>query len=513
MKRTNKLVLLAMALGILMASLDNTITSAAINAVIEDIGGFDRVSWVFTAYVLASTSTMLVFGKMSDIFGRKLLYLIGIGLFLTGSILCGFSQNIDQLIWSRVLQGIGAGSLMPISFTIIFSLFSDPKEASKLTGVFAGIFGLSSVAGPQLGTWISSSLDWRWCFFVNVPVGILAFVILLFALQESRSQVRPKIDYFGTVFIIITTVSFMLGVEWGGKEYAWGSWQIIGLFALSVIFGIAFIMTEKRASEPILPLHLFKNKVVRGTSLMCLCQGAILFAAITYLPIFAVAVLGKTNSNSLLTPMMFSLMVGASVAGILQSKVSFRTLSTISMVSAIGISIALTMLSHTASWTTVTILMIILGAFALGPLMSTAQNAIAANVEPRYLGITSSIIGFWRNIGGVLGASIMATIVNNQLQHKIQDGATKLGIPADKVDQLANPEILMHSGGQVPPQIQQFLRDALELAINNGFYLAVIFSIVGLVAAISVGKGNFVEARFKKQNEAVMATATTNKDE
>lgn len=501
MKGKNGFILLAMALGILMASLDNTITSAAINAVIKDIGGFDKVSWVFTAYVLASTSTMLIFGKMSDIFGRKLLYLIGIGLFLTGSVLCGFAQNIDQLIWARVLQGVGAGSLMPISFTIIFSLFTDPKEAAKLTGVFAGIFGLSSVAGPQLGTWISSTLDWRWCFFVNIPVGILSFIILLFALKESRSHVRPKIDYLGTIFIIVTTVSFMLGIEWGGKEYPWGSWQIIGLFVLSVVFGISFIVTEMKVAEPILPLNLFKNKVVLGTSLMCLCQGAIMFSAITYLPIFAVTVLGKANSNSLLTPMMFSLMIGASIAGILQSKFSFRTLAVFSMLSAIGVSLALTMFSHTASWTEVTILMIVLGAFALGPLMSTAQNAIAANVEPRYLGITSSIIGFWRNIGGVFGASVMATIVNNQLQHKITDGASKLGIPTDKVDQLANPEILMRAGEQIPPQIKLFLRDALEVSINNGFYLAVAFSILGLFAAISVGNGNFLAARFEKQKQ------------
>lgn len=491
MNNKTGLIVLAMALGLLMASLDNTITSAAISRIIEDIGGFDRMSWVFTAYMLASTSTMLVFGKMSDLFGRKRFYLIGIAIFLVGSALCGVAQNIEQLIAFRALQGIGSGALFPISFTILFTIFSDPKQAAKLSGVFAGIFGISSVAGPQIGTLISEHWGWQWCFYVNVPIGVLSFLTLLVALRESRAERKPRIDYLGTLFLVISTVSLMLALEWGGKTYAWGSWQIIGLFAVFAVVGALFVWIERRAEEPILPLGLFRNRMVIGTSIACLCQGAVMFSAITYLPIFSVAVLGRANSNGLLTPMMFSLMVGAITFGMLQARFAFRTLMTFSMAAAVVVAYLLTIVSHDASPTYMFVLMAALGFAAIGPLMSVAQNALAVSVDKRYIGITSSVVGFWRNIGGVLGASIMATIVNNGLKHSIADGVASQTIPADRVDSFADPELLMRAGSQIPAAIREFLRDALGTAINHGFVLAVVFAAVGLLAALSVGPGRY----------------------
>jgi len=186
--RKNALIILAMALGMLMASLDNTIVSACIDKVIQDIHGFGKMTWVFTAYMLASTSTMLIFGKLSDLFGRKKFFLIGIGLFMVGSALCGTAASIEQLIAFRVVQGIGSGSIMPIAFSIIFTLFADPKHAAKLSGVMGAVFGLSSVAGPQIGTLIADHLSWRWCFYVNLPIGIASFLVLLFALSELTAR-------------------------------------------------------------------------------------------------------------------------------------------------------------------------------------------------------------------------------------------------------------------------------------------------------------------------------------
>jgi EmrB/QacA subfamily drug resistance transporter len=490
-KRQNGFILLAMALGLLMASLDNTITSAAVSHIIKDIGGFDKMSWVFTAYMLAATSTMLVFGKMSDLFGRKLFYLIGISIFLLGSALCGIAQNIDQLIWFRALQGIGSGALFPISFTIIFTMFSDPKQAAKLSGVFAGIFGISSVAGPQIGTLLSDYWGWRWCFYVNVPLGALSFLVLLFALKESRADRRPKIDYLGTVLLIVSTVSLMLALEWGGKSYAWDSWQIVSLYVTAAIGTALFVLTELKADEPILPLQLFRNRMIVGTSIACLCQGAIMFSAITYLPMFSVAVLGNANSNSLLTPMMFSLMMGAIAFGSLQARFSFRALIVFSMLVGIAASYLLSTVPHDASTGYMVMLMIMLGFGAIGPLMSVAQNAVAFSVDARYIGISSSIVGFWRNIGGVLGASLMATIVNNNLSQLIHNGAEAHQIPADKIDTLANPELLVRAGNGVPQGIHDFLRDSLGTAINNGFVIAICFAVVGVVAGLLSGPGRF----------------------
>ncbi|ANY69055.1 multidrug transporter [Paenibacillus sp. BIHB 4019] len=488
-KEKTGLIVLAMALGLLMSSLDNTITSAALSHIIKDIGGFEQVSWVFTAYMLASTSMMLVFGKMSDLFGRKLFYLIGISIFLLGSALCGMAQDITQLIVFRAIQGIGAGALLPISFTIIYTVFADPKQASKMAGVFAGIFGLSSVAGPQIGTLLSEAWGWRWCFYVNVPIGIVSFLVLLFALKESRSERKPKIDYLGTAFLIICTISLMLALEWGGKDYAWTSWQILSLFAVSVIVGLLFISVELRAEEPILPLVLFKNRMVVGLCLACLCQGAIMFSAIAYLPIFSTAVLGQENSNALLTPMMVSLISGAVLFGFLQSKFAYRTLIAFTMAAGVVVSYLLSTVSHDASKWYMIGLMILLGLGAIGPLMSMSQTAMAASVERKYIGISSSIVGFWRSIGGVLGASIMATIVNNNLKTLLSDGAAEHHIPQDQIATLANPEQLVRGAGNVPQDIVAFVRDSLGTAINHGFILSIVFALLGIVAAFVAGPG------------------------
>ncbi|WP_374722583.1 MFS transporter [Peribacillus tepidiphilus] len=497
------LVILAMALGLFMASLDNTIVSASISEVIKDIEGFDKMSWIFTAYMLASTSTMLVFGKMSDLFGRKLFYLIGISLFLIGSALCGTAQNIDQLIAYRVIQGIGSGAIFPISFTIIYSISTDPKQAAKMSGVFAGIFGISSVLGPQIGTWISEAswLGWRWCFYVNVPFGILSIITLLFALKESKSNQKPKVDYLGTILLVSSTVLLLLALEWGGKDYAWDSVQIIGMFSGAAFSIVLFLLVERKAKEPILPLSIFKNKMVLGTSIVVFCQGAIMFSAITYLPILSVAVIGNENSNSVLTPMMFPIMIGAILGGFLCTKVPFRTIMAFSMAVGIFEAYLLGSITHdTAKWT-VTLVMITMGLIVLGPLMSVSQNAVAQSVEMKYIGIASSVVGFWRSIGGVIGAAITATIVNNDLKEKMTEFASASKMPVDKIEQLAKPEILMQENVQLPPQVIEFMRDAVETALHHGFILALIAGIIGFLVSLFVGRDRY-QMRKSGVNEA-----------
>ncbi|MEV5029967.1 DHA2 family efflux MFS transporter permease subunit [Paenibacillus sp. LPE1-1-1.1] len=498
----NKLIILAMALGLLMSSLDNTIVASCLNKISEDFNVFDKVSWIFTAYMLAATSTMLVFGKMSDLFGRKLFYMIGIGLFLVGSALCGVAQNADQLILYRIIQGIGSGALMPISFTIIYTIFKDPKDAAKMSGVFGAIFGLSSVAGPQLGSFIAEHMGWRWNFYINIPIGLASMVVLMIALKETRSERKPKIDYLGTLFLIITTVSLMLALEWGGKTYAWSSWQVIGLFVISAVIGALFILVELRAQEPVLPLRIFKNKMVLGTSILCFCQGVLMFSAITYLPSFTIGVLGHSNSNGVLTPMMASLIAGAMLFGFLQSRFAFRTLMVFTMLMTIIVASLLANVSPDASSGYMIALMVLLGLGAVGPLMSVAQSSVAANVDPKYMGVSSSIVGFWRNIGGILGASIMATIVNNDLNRLITEGAGKVGIPADKISTLANPELLMHAGGDLSPQIREFLQEALGTAINHGFILSVCIGGIGLVTAMFVGSSRLAAVRKQQPSSA-----------
>lgn len=498
------LIILAMALGLLMASLDNTIVSACINKVIQDIGGFENFNWVFTAYMLAATSTMLIFGKLSDLFGRKRFYLIGIGLFLVGSALCGMAGNIQQLIVFRVIQGIGSGSVFPISFSIIFTLFADPKHAAKLSGVMGAVFGLSSVAGPQLGTLISDHLSWRWCFYVNLPIGIASMLVLLFALKESRADRKPSIDFAGAALLVVSTVSLMLALELGGKDYGWGSWQIIGLFVLAAAGTAAFLIVESRAREPMLPLPIFRNRLVLGTSFLCFCQGVIMFSAITYLPIFSVAVLGRANSNGLLTPMMASLICGAILAGFLSTFFRLRTLMFANM--ALGIAAAWLLYSMTPSMSygKVIAIMILLGLGVVGPLMSMAQSAVAMSVPPKYIGISSSVVGFWRNIGGIMGASIMAVIVNHHLQDSVAEAGAKFHIPPEQLAQLADPENVIRASDKMAPDLLTYMRDAIGSAINNGFILALCVMIVGAIAALTVGNAK-LQARKQETPPASVA--------
>ncbi|WP_442604012.1 DHA2 family efflux MFS transporter permease subunit [Paenibacillus sp. KN14-4R] len=492
--KSSGLIMFAIALGLFMSALDNTITSAAISHIIKDLGGFEHVSWVFTSYMLASTTTILIFGKLSDIFGRKLMYLIGISFFLIGSALCGTAQSMDQLILYRAIQGIGAGAIFPISFTIIYTQFADPKQASKIAGIMAAVFGLSSVAGPQIGTFISENWNWAWCFYVNIPLGIFSFLILSFGLKESRSARKPKVDYLGTFLLIVTTLSIMLGLEWGGKDYAWISPEIVGLFALGAIGLALFIIVERRAAEPVLPFAIYRSRMVVSTTIACLCQGVIMFSAITYLPMFTVAVMGHANSNSTLTPMMLSLTVGAVSFGALQTKFSFRSLMTFTMLAGIVAASLLTSIGYDTSSGYMIFLMILLGFGAIGPLMSIAQSAVAVSVDPKYLGVTSSVVGFWRNFGGILGASIMATIVNNNLKDTITSGAEALHIRPEQIDTLANPQLLIRAGSTpLPPEIHDFLRNALGTAINHGFILAICFCSIGLLASLLAGPGSMTK--------------------
>lgn len=495
-------IILSMALGLFMSALDNTIVSASINKVIDDIGGLDQVAWVFTAYLLASTSMMLIFGKLSDMFGRKKFYLIGIGFFLIGSALCGTATDIHQLIFYRVIQGIGAGAIFPISFSIIYTLFNDLRDAAKISGIFGSIYGLSSVAGPPLGTWISNTLGWRWCFYVNVPIGIVSFLVLTLSLQESKAERKPKIDFLGALLVVVSSVSAMLALELGGNDYAWDSWPILGMFALSAIAITAFIFVERRAAEPILPLSIFRSRMVSGTSFLIFCQGAIKASAILYLPLYAAYVLGKSNMNALLMPMMASIIVGAIAIGYLQFLFKFRTIMILNMGLGIIASLMLMNMSESTPYWQIIGIVILLGFGVIGPLMNVGQNAIVASVDAKYVGVSSSIVSYLRNIGGVMGASVMTVIVNRDLSSSIVQAIEKFKVPADQLKAAEDIEFVFRNPGNFSPELLHFYSRAMGQAINHGFLLFLCMMCAGAVVALFVGTTKY---EMKEQAEELHA--------
>ncbi|MCY9763693.1 MFS transporter [Paenibacillus alvei] len=316
----------ALLLSIFLSSLDQTIVSTALPSIVQKIGGLDSVSWVFTIYMLASTAIMPVVGKLSDMYGRKCFFISGLILFTAGSLLCGFAASMPQLIAFRGIQGLGAGFLMPITFTLIFTILPQGK-ACKFQALFMGVYALSSVVGPSLGAFITEQLNWHWNFFVNIPFGIASILIVSCSLVESRNEKSSRqVDYAGAVLLILTTVFLLLAFKLAGGEYSWASWQVVFMLASGGIALIFFIVIELRAVEGIIPLQLFCNRTIAGVSAASFIQGMIMYGAMLYIPFFIQAGLGGDigDAGNALTPMMFSVMVGTVIGTMLMKRMSWR---------------------------------------------------------------------------------------------------------------------------------------------------------------------------------------------
>lgn len=306
-----------MLLGLFMAALDQTIVSTAMTTIIQKLGGLESFIWVYSAYMIAMVVSTPIFGKLSDMYGRKRFFLMGLILFLLGSILCGTAQNMDQLIIYRAIQGIGGGAIMPIVFTIIFDLFPAEKRG-KMMGLFGAVFGVSSVFGPILGGTITDNLSWRWIFYINVPIGILAIAFILKAYHESKVTRKQVIDWAGAILLTGTILCLMFGLELGGMEgWAWDSAQTISLFAGSVILFILFLLAERVAKDPIIKLGLFRKRLFTSSMAVSMLYGGVMIAGATYIPIFIQGVFHKTatETSTVLTPMMLGVVLSSQIGG------------------------------------------------------------------------------------------------------------------------------------------------------------------------------------------------------
>jgi EmrB/QacA subfamily drug resistance transporter len=404
-------------LAMLLSSLDQTIVSTAMPDVVKDLQGIEHLSWVFTAYMLGSTVTVPVYGKLSDIFGRRNLYLLGIGIFLAGSVLCGLSSSMNQLIIFRALQGIGGGAMMVNSFAIIGDVFP-PAERAKYQGLIGGVFGLSSVAGPLLGGWITDNFSWRWVFYVNIPLGIITIIVLSAVLPKIvKKAIRPRIDFAGAFFIVTTLVPLLLSLVWGGSVYPWKSFTIISLLLTSVISMIIFILIERRVSNPILSLSLFRNRVfiTAVSALFFTAMG--MFGSIIYIPLFAQGVIGvsATKSGLILAPMMLTLVAASTISGQVISRTGkYKAL-------AVGGTIVTIIAMFSFSWLSTDTTrpelighMMLLG-LGLGSTMPIFTLAIQNAFTRDRLGEVTAGSQLFRSIGGTVGTAILGGIMNTRL--------------------------------------------------------------------------------------------------
>jgi EmrB/QacA subfamily drug resistance transporter len=419
-------VISALMLAMLLASLDQTIVSTALPKIASDLNGLSKYSWVATAYLLTTAVTTPLYGKISDMFGRKKIFQAAIVIFLIGSMLCGAAHSMDQLIFFRGLQGIGAGGLMVLASAIVGDIVP-PRNRGRYQGYFMAMYAVSSVIGPLLGGFLADThsifgaAGWRWIFYVNVPIGIIALVAIAARLHLPVKRSPHKVDYAGAALLGISVVALLLATVWGGVEYPWGSTHIVGLFVTAVVAAILFIWREHFAKEPIISLSLFRKSIFSVASALSFLVGIIMFGALIFLPQYQQLVRGDsaTKSGLMLLPMVVGLMIASIGAGRTISKIGkYRAFP---IVGSALIVVSFWLFTHIAVNTSTTLLgiwMAILG-LGIGLVMPVLTLAVQNSVERKDLGTATSAVTFFRSIGSSLGAAIFGAVLTNRLTHNI----------------------------------------------------------------------------------------------
>ncbi|MDR4945024.1 MDR family MFS transporter [Neobacillus cucumis] len=482
------LVVAGLLLGILMASMDNTIVVTAMGTIVGDLGGLESFVWVVSAYMVAEMAGMPIFGKLSDMYGRKRFFVFGLILFMVGSALCGTAETITQLSIYRAIQGIGGGALVPIAFTIMFDLFPLERRG-KMGGLFGAVFGLSSIFGPLLGAYITDHINWHWIFYINMPLGILSLVFVLIAYKESPVHQKQIIDWWGAVTLIGAVVCLMFALELGGQKYDWNSSIILSLFGGFAVLFLIFLYVETKAKDPIISFAMFKNRLFAGSTLVSLFYGAAFMAATVYIPIFVQGVYGGTATNSglILLPMMLGSVVTAQAGGFLTTKTSYRNIMFLSGVILMIGFLLLSSISPDTSRALLTVYMIVIG---LGVGFSFSVLSMAAihpfGIEQR--GSATSTSNFIRSLGMTIGITIFGTIQRSDLKEGLTDAFSGLG--SMQGQPFGDSRSLLSEGArhQIPPQILDKITDALSSSIVHTFTWALVPAGISFLFIFILGK-------------------------
>lgn len=408
----------ALMLGMLLAALDQTIVSTALPTIVGDLGGLNHLSWVVTAYLVTSTCSTPLYGKLGDLYGRKLVFQAAIVIFLVGSALSGLSQSMVELILFRGVQGIGAGGLMALAMAIIGDILS-PRQRGRYQGYMMAVFSLSSVGGPAIGGLLTQDLSWRWCFYVNIPIGLLALMVTSSVLNLPFRRVHHKVDFAGAGLLVLAVGAFLMVTVWGGTTYSWGSPQVIGLIVIGLLLVLAFMRQERRAEEPVLPLRLFRNGVFVNTNAAAFLVGMAMFGGTVYLPLFLQLVTGvsPTASGLLILPMMAGVTLTSIATGRLISYTGRYKIWPIfgAILTPIGMYLLSYMTGTTSRWESGAF-MLVLGA-GMGAIMPVLIVAIQNATEQRDLGTATSANTFFRSMGSSFGVAIFGSIMNARLAY------------------------------------------------------------------------------------------------
>ncbi|MGW0989148.1 DHA2 family efflux MFS transporter permease subunit [Streptomyces sp. NPDC002486] len=472
----------ALLLGMLLAALDQTIVSTALPTIVSDLGGLDHLSWVVTAYLLAATAATPLWGKLGDQYGRKRLFQAAIVIFLVGSALCGAAQDMAQLIAFRALQGLGGGGLIVLSMAIVGDLVP-PRERGRYQGLFGAVFGATSVLGPLLGGLFTQHLSWRWVFYVNLPVGVVALAVIATVLHLPRTSQRHVIDYLGTVLIAAVATCLVLVASLGGTTWAWGSWQIVGLAVLGAVLAVAFVAVERRAAEPVLPLRLFRVRTFTLAAVISFVVGFAMFGAMTYLPTFLQVVQGisPTMSGVHMLPMVLGLLLASTASGQIVSRTGRWKVFPIAGtgITTLGL-LLLHQLDEHSSTAELSGFFFVFG-LGLGLVMQVLVLIVQNAVPYADLGVATSGATFFRSIGAAFGVSVFGTVFARRLGDQLTDafrGATLP--PGTSVDTLeADPRGI----AALPPGLRPPALHAYAVSITDVFLYAAPVALLGFVLA------------------------------
>jgi EmrB/QacA subfamily drug resistance transporter len=477
------IILFGVMAGMLLFALDQGIVGTALPRIVSELGGLDRLSWVVTAYLLTSTASTPLWGKVSDLYGRRLIFQVAIGIFLLGSALSGLSQNMTELIAFRALQGVGGGGLFAIALSIIGDVIP-PRERGRYQGYFGAVFGVASVAGPLLGGWLTDGPGWRWIFYINLPVGLAALVVTSMVLTMPVVRREHRIDYLGAATIVAAVSCLLLYLDWRGNQYGWTEVGGLALLAGAVLLAVGFVLIELRSPEPIIPMRLFRNPVFSVGNIYAFLAGVALFGGIIFLPVYLQAVKGfsPTESGLALLPAIIGIFSTSITAGQLMTRTGRYKIFPI--IGSVVLIVSLLLLGQVAVDTPfwqVALYEFLFGA-GLGFTMQTIVTAIQNSVEFRDLGAATSSVTFFRQMGGSIGAAVFGAALSSRLAHYLSEAFRQAGVQPG-VGGTAIDANNVQAIQRLTGPVKHLVLTAFSNALDDVFLIGVPFIVVAFVVS------------------------------